>query len=160
MRSQDRPGTGSTGCLDDRPGGGSRAVCLCLSAGGGAGGGVRLFVSTPKAASPSGGQFVFAYPVSGMDLSKLWDLLWGFAIGIYPWTFSGDMARRSHFGTAFAAGFSPVLADCGFPLAASEKIFQKNEKNRKKTIGIRKKMVYNKMEYGQVSDITHRRRQK
>jgi len=49
------------------------------------------------------------------------------------------------------------LADHRFPLAALEKFFQKNEKNRKKTIGIRKKMVYNKKEYGQVSDITHRR---
>ena len=157
MRSPDRPGIGSTGYLDDRPGHSCRTVCCCLLSGSGAGGGVRLFLPPPEAASPSGGRLVFACPVSGVDLSELWDLPGGFASGLCPGPFPGNRDGCSHLRAFFAAGLSTVLADSRFPLAALEKIFQKNKKICKKTIGIRKKMVYNKKEYGQVSDITHRR---
>jgi hypothetical protein len=57
----------------------------------------------------------------------------------------------------FAAAFSLDLENLASSLGTLEKIFQKNEKICKKTIGIREKMVYNKKEYGKVSEFRHRR---
>ena len=92
-----------------------------------------------------------------MDLPVLWDLRRRPAIRIYCGVVFGDLGRGSHFGPIFAAGFPLLLEDFYTAIEDFEKIFQKNEKNCKKTIGIREKMVYNEKEYGKVSELRCRR---
>lgn len=80
-----------------------------------------------------------------MGLPGFRDLRRRSAAGIFCRVGSGVCAVGADSGAAAAPYKYPVLEDRGSTLASCEKIFQKNLEIWKKTIGIRKKMGYNKV---------------